>query len=484
MAEKTARGRFVPWSMTKTQLESQNPVPIAGEMVFESDTGRKKIGNGTSAWNALPYVAADNTGAAPASHASSATTYGAASATNYGHAKASAAVPASAGTAAVGTDNAQYARGDHVHPAQTSVTGNAGTATKLATARSIALTGGVTGSANFDGSSNVSISTALANVATAGTTGETANKTLGFGGAFTVPQLTINAKGLTTAVTARTMTMPAEPNGVRYNVVTGAAVYRYKWLGMHPVGRYVSLFPDNKTSPDVVSNWSLSQYPYVPTEPIVYNDSETTIAADYACHARESALTDIRYNLNVASINTWQPVYLIGIIAVYNNQEVFGFTGDPYFTQTLPTTNDGAVYWHIGTAASSTTMQLNSVQPLYYYKEGLQVYVPGQYLSKNIGTLANTSFTLSSNDEGKLFRCMPNSNMVITISSETYFSTGGTARFFRWAAATITIRCDPSSSLDLYYNGASVTSKVIKENGLVVLTCLSSNMWVLSGDIA
>ncbi|MCC5467612.1 hypothetical protein, partial [Pelosinus baikalensis] len=35
--------------------------------------------------------------------------------------------------------------------------GNAATATKLATARSIALTGDVTGSATFDGSSNVSI---------------------------------------------------------------------------------------------------------------------------------------------------------------------------------------------------------------------------------------------------------------------------------------------------------------------------------------
>jgi len=43
--------------------------------------------------------------------------------------------------------------------APTSVTGNAGTATKLATARTISLTGGVTGSANFDGSANISIAT-------------------------------------------------------------------------------------------------------------------------------------------------------------------------------------------------------------------------------------------------------------------------------------------------------------------------------------
>ena len=40
-----------------------------------------------------------------------------------------------------------------------SITGNAATATKLATARNIALTGAVTGNANFDGSGNLSIAT-------------------------------------------------------------------------------------------------------------------------------------------------------------------------------------------------------------------------------------------------------------------------------------------------------------------------------------
>ena len=46
----------------------------------------------------------------------------------------------------------------------TSISGNAGTATKLATARNIAIAGAVSGSANFDGSANISISTTLANI--------------------------------------------------------------------------------------------------------------------------------------------------------------------------------------------------------------------------------------------------------------------------------------------------------------------------------
>ena len=47
-----------------------------------------------------------------------------------------ATAPKAPGTAAAGT-SAKYAREDHVHPSQTSVSGNAGSATKLATARTI-----------------------------------------------------------------------------------------------------------------------------------------------------------------------------------------------------------------------------------------------------------------------------------------------------------------------------------------------------------
>ena len=71
---------------------------------------------------------------------------------------ASSTTPKAAGTAAVGTATT-WARADHVHPAQTTTSGNAGSATKLATPRTITIpvrfvSGGYTGSAiiSFDGS--------------------------------------------------------------------------------------------------------------------------------------------------------------------------------------------------------------------------------------------------------------------------------------------------------------------------------------------
>lgn len=61
----------------------------------------------------------------------------------------SSTTPKAAGTASAGSEST-YARGDHVHPAQTSVTGNAGSATKLATARKI------NGTA-FDGTTDITV---------------------------------------------------------------------------------------------------------------------------------------------------------------------------------------------------------------------------------------------------------------------------------------------------------------------------------------
>jgi phage-related tail fiber protein len=75
-------------------------------------------------------------------------------------------------------------------------TAKAGTADKLTTARTIAVAGDASGSTNFDGSSNVTINTTLATV----------NSNVGaFGSSTEIPTVTVNAKGLVTAVTTNTI---------------------------------------------------------------------------------------------------------------------------------------------------------------------------------------------------------------------------------------------------------------------------------------
>lgn len=79
-----------------------------------------------------------------------------------------------------------------------SVSGNAGTATALATARDISLSGDATGTASFDGTANATISTTLATV----------NSNVG-----TYTKVTINAKGLATAGSQASLSDLSSPTG-------------------------------------------------------------------------------------------------------------------------------------------------------------------------------------------------------------------------------------------------------------------------------
>ena len=95
-----------------------------------------------------------------------------------------------AGIAAIGTSTL-VARQDHVHPVQTTISGNAGTATTLATARTIGMTGDVTWtSASFNGSGDVTGTATLATITDSGS------------GSF--KKITANSKGLVTGTVSVT----------------------------------------------------------------------------------------------------------------------------------------------------------------------------------------------------------------------------------------------------------------------------------------
>ena len=86
---------------------------------------------------------------------------GAAAASHGTHVTYGTDAPKANGTASAGSA-ASVSRSDHVHPAQTYVQ-NAGSAIKLATARTISLSGDATGSVSFNGTTNVSIPTSVKN---------------------------------------------------------------------------------------------------------------------------------------------------------------------------------------------------------------------------------------------------------------------------------------------------------------------------------
>jgi hypothetical protein len=113
----------------------------------------KLNGGGTEGTNLFTFngSAAKSINITPSSIGAAASSHG----THVGDAYATA-TPKANGTAAIGT-SAKIAREDHVHPLQTTVSGNAGSATKLATARSITIGNKAN---SFDGTGNISYSLA------------------------------------------------------------------------------------------------------------------------------------------------------------------------------------------------------------------------------------------------------------------------------------------------------------------------------------
>ena len=134
--------------------------------------------------------------------------------------------PKTAGTATVGTSN-KYAREDHIHGAQTSVSGNAGTATKLATARTIE-------GMSFNGSA------AITNYGTCSTASTIAAKTVSKTGFSLVTGARIAVK-FTHANEAENPTLNVNSTGAKPIMMFGTMPGRY---GIWGAGRIVEFIYD------------------------------------------------------------------------------------------------------------------------------------------------------------------------------------------------------------------------------------------------
>ena len=112
---------------------------------------------------------------------------------------ATSIIPIAGSGAFVDTSNAQTIGGVKTFSSTIvgSVDGNAGTATKLATSRTISVSGDADGSASFDGSANADIAITL----------DTVNANVG-----TFTKVTVNAKGLTTAASQASLNDIASPS--------------------------------------------------------------------------------------------------------------------------------------------------------------------------------------------------------------------------------------------------------------------------------
>ena len=75
---------------------------------------------------------------------------------------------------------------------------------------------------------------------------------------------------------------------------------------------------------------------------------------------------DLRYSTNCGTtLTAGGYVYLVGTVT----NGLF-YLDDTWWTQTLPTTDDGKVYVYIGFAISTSKIHLSATHPIYWYKDG------------------------------------------------------------------------------------------------------------------
>lgn len=187
-----------------TQWAASTRILAVGEPGVETDSGRIKIGDGTNLWSALPWSGAaigkSNTNGALTINGADVAVYVLPTATS----DHLGGIKSASGTGKVTVDSATG----------TASVGNVTSADKLATARTISLSGDVTGSGSFNGSANLAITTALSGQAFT---------------ASTYTKVTVNTKGIVTGVAQ--LSASDMPGGISAGKISGLGTAATKNTG-------------------------------------------------------------------------------------------------------------------------------------------------------------------------------------------------------------------------------------------------------------
>ena len=167
----------------------------------------------------------------------------------------------------------------------------------------------------------------------------------------------------------------SESYTVRWNnyLQAGAEITRYKIVMSGTDGKYYPLTIGNTTA----ATKTVASTEFRINSPIVAYYTNGTIAADgisryYFYEGMNMGYLD--YTLNQSSgMSAYMPVYLVGTVNASGNFVLDGAGGvnNDFWTQTLPSSEDGKVYIMIGIMYNTTTtMRLMVNKPIYEYKDG------------------------------------------------------------------------------------------------------------------
>lgn len=162
-----------------------------------------------------------------------------------------------------------------------------------------------------------------------------------------------------------TNTYQLRKNGA--NPLTQLALYRYK-LCATKGDKILPLSTANITSATATTSRALTSESFDPFGEFFYYASTTTVSANGAVTGTSLYYVyhslDLRYTFNNVSLTTRQKVYLKCHLSTADG----GYVVLDGYTQTEPTSEDGYIYILIGTAVSTTNVELSPNKTVYAYK--------------------------------------------------------------------------------------------------------------------
>lgn len=151
------------------------------------------------------------------------------------------------------------------------------------------------------------------------------------------------------------------------NMTMSDRVYRYRLLFTSADGQH--FVPANtSTSTNATATRSSNTTPIDPFGEIVYYGSTTALSAGGSPSATvlwQQYVLSLGYSFNntgaALALTTKKPVYITA------TPQSDGSAVLDYFTQTLPSTNDGKIYIFLGIATSATEVELRMHHPVYWH---------------------------------------------------------------------------------------------------------------------
>jgi hypothetical protein len=148
----------------------------------------------------------------------------------------------------------------------------------------------------------------------------------------------------------------------------GRTLYRYKLILEGVDGKYYPIVTTNQTNATVVQKTPTNETLKIGGN-ILYYNTTATVAVDGVVTNTYSEIStaNMVYSFNQdGGYQLQRPIYLVGI-----PQAGGGYKLDSnYYTQDLPTTEDGKIYIQLGIVYAQNSLRLQIEHPIYEFKDG------------------------------------------------------------------------------------------------------------------